>query len=246
LGIFTHREQILRHRAYWDHKPLLRRVYHDFYKMIASQLSNLPDGRIVELGSGIGSIKDVIPHCITTDMFPTPWSDQVENAYQLSFQDETVSDLILVDVFHHLQFPGTALSEFYRVLRPGGKVIMLEPSIGALGLLVFGLLHQEGLRFNGKIEWNAPHGQSLENPEYYTSQGNATRIFLGESYTEQLKAWKNIEVTRLSALVYLASGGYTKPQLLFNGALPFIKSIEPWFDFLPALFAIRMIVALTK
>ncbi len=179
-------------------------------------------------------------------MFPTPWSERVENAYQLSFQNETVSDLILVDVFHHLQYPGTALAEFHRVLRPGGKVVMLEPCTGALGFLVFGLFHQEGLKFNHAIEWNAPVGQSLESPEYYTSQGNATKIFLGKSYGEQLGIWKNIEVTRLSALAYLASGGYTKPQLVFNRAFPVIKAAERWFDFLPALFATRMIVVLTK
>jgi SAM-dependent methyltransferase len=246
MGIFTHREQILRHHAHWDHKPALRKAYHDFYRLIASQLSNLPHSKVVELGSGIGSIKDVIPQCLTTDMFPTPWSDQVENAYQLSFQDEAVSDLILVDVFHHLQYPGTALDEFHRVLRPGGKVIMLEPCIGALGSLVFGLFHQEGLKFNHVIEWNAPAGQSLESPDYYTSQGNATKIFLGKSYREQLKIWNHIEVIRLSALAYLASGGYTKPQLLFNQAFPLIKATERWFDVLPALFATRMIVVLTK
>jgi SAM-dependent methyltransferase len=138
MGIFAHREQIMHHHKNWDRKPALRIAYARFYRLIASQLSNLPDSKVIELGSGIGNITQFIPNCLTTDLFLTPWSEQVENAYHFSFQDETVSDLILVDVFHHLQYPGTALAEFQRVLRPGGKVLMIEPAISALGyLLIF-------------------------------------------------------------------------------------------------------------
>jgi len=36
-------------------------------------------------------------------------------------------------VFHHLEFPGTALAEFARVLRPGGRVVIFEPGLGVLG-----------------------------------------------------------------------------------------------------------------
>ena len=246
MAIFAHREQILRHHAHWTNKPSLQRAYHGFYRLIASSLSDLPESLVVELGSGIGSIRDVIPQCVTTDLFPTPWSDLVENAYELSFPNQSVSDLILVDVFHHLQYPGTALNEFHRLLRPGGRVIMLEPCISALSLIVYGLLHPEGLRFNHKIQWLAPPGQSLESPDYYTSQGNATSIFLGRAFRSKLDNWQSVEITRLSALAYLATGGYTKPQLVRDRDLPVLKTAERWFDPIPALFATRMLVVLTK
>ncbi len=246
MGIFAHREQILRHHAYWDKKPALRMVYSGFYRLIATHLSGLPNGKVVELGSGIGNIKETIPYCITTDMFPTPWSDKVENAYSLSFNDETVSDLILVDVFHHLQFPGTALAEFFRVLMPGGKVLLFEPCISMLGLLVYGVFHQERIKINHPIQWTARSEQSLTNPEYYTSQGNATRIFLDHSHQEQLSVWTRIEITRLSAIAYLASGGYTKPQLVTEKAFPILRMPERLFDLFPTVFAIRMLVVLTK
>jgi SAM-dependent methyltransferase len=246
MGIFAHQEQIMHHHEHWDRKPALRLAYGRFYRLIESHLSDLPDGRVVELGSGIGNIKGFIPNCLTTDMFPTPWSEQVENAYLLSFSNESVSNLIMVDVFHHLQYPGTALNEFYRVLKPGGKVLMIEPTISALGFLVFGFFHPEGVKVNHNIEWTAPLGADLKNPDYYTSQGNATQIFLRDTFRENLKDWRQMQITRLSAISYLASGGYTMPQLASLKAMPFLKASERLFDLLPALFATRMLVVLTK
>src|SRR5215208_6840922 len=143
MGIHLHQEFISKNSQYWHQKPLLQKLYRDFYNLIAQNLSNLPDAKIVELGSGLGNIREVIPQCLRTDLFPNPWIDQIENAYHLSFGDETISDLILTDVFHHLKYPGTALQEFARVLRKGGRVIMLEPCMSALGLFIYGVPHDE-------------------------------------------------------------------------------------------------------
>src|SRR5258708_3309278 len=246
MGIFAHREQIMSHHEHWDRKPALRLAYGRFYRLIESNLSNLPESKIVELGSGMGNIKEFIPNCLTTDMFPTPWSQQVENAYSLSFENETISNLIMVDVFHHLQYPGTALNEFWRVLKPGGKVLMIEPSMGALGFMVFRFLHPEGVKTSHSIEWTAPAGVDLRNPAYYTSQGNASEIFLRFSHREKLSNWKQLDVKRLSAISYLASGGYTKPQLAPFQAMPLLEASERLFALVPALFATRMLLGLTK
>ena len=87
----------------WQRRPLLRAVYGRFYEMIRENLANVP-GLIVELGSGIGAIKQFIPQCVTTDIFRNPWIDRYENAYALSFRDGSLSNLVLLDVF---QLPGS-------------------------------------------------------------------------------------------------------------------------------------------
>ena len=246
MGIFLHQDSIEKNYEYWNRKPLLRTLYGDFYRLIAGNLSNLPESKIVELGSGLGNIREVIPNCIRTDLFPNPWIDQIENAYQLSFADESVSDLILTDVFHHLKYPGTALQEFSRVLRAGGRVIMLEPCISLLGLLVYGVLHDEPIAITEKVEWGAPAGWSPEKVGSYAAQGNASRIFVGTRFRHQLGNWQKLKTRRLSAIAYAASGGFSKPQLYPTSALPWIQKLEKMLDRFPALFATRLLVILEK
>lgn len=221
-------------------------VYADFYRLIAQNLSGLPDSRVVELGSGLGNIHEVMPYCIRTDLFPYPWIDQIENAYQLSFEDESVSDLILTDVFHHLKYPGTALAELHRVLRKGGRVLMLEPCMSLLGGVVYGIFHTEPIAVTKKIEWSAPDGWTPDKMDYYAAQGNATRIFVKGKYSSELKGWKKVEAIRFSALAYAASGGYSVSQLYPTGMLPVLKGLEKALDLFPALFATRLLVVLEK
>ena len=246
MGIDLHQDLIEKNYRYWNQKPLLKILYGDFYRLIAANLSNLSESKIVELGSGLGNIREFIPNCVRTDLFSNPWIDQIEHAYQLSFTDGTVSDLILTDVFHHLKYPGTALKEFSRVLRKGGRVLMLEPCLSALGLVVYGALHDEPVAVTKEIEWNAPGGWSPEQIDYYAAQGNASRVFVGKRFRHRLRDWRTIKTQRLSAIAYAASGGFSKPQLYPTSALPLIRKLEKVLDLFPPLFATRLLVILEK
>lgn len=246
MGINLHQDLINKNHEYWNRKKLLRLVYGDFYHLILQNLSNLPNSKVVELGSGLGNIHDVIPNCIRTDLFPYPWIDQIENAYHLTFEDESVSDLILTDVFHHLKYPGTALKELHRVLRKNGRVIMLEPSLSLLGLIVYGMFHSEPIAITKKIEWFAPDGWTPEQIDYYAAQGNATRIFVNGKYHHQLNDWQSVKIIRLSAIAYAASGGYSISQLYPTRMLPLFRKIEKALDIFPALFATRLLIILEK
>jgi SAM-dependent methyltransferase len=246
MNVHQHQEEILLNQAYWQKKPLLRVIYREFHRLIAAQLSGLDDPFVVELGSGIGNIKEVIPHCLRTDLFPNPWLDQVENAYRLSFADESVSDLILFDVFHHLRYPGTALREFARVLKPNGRVLVFDPCISALGALVFGPLHHEPIAYRDAIVWDAPAGWDAAQTDYYAAQGNATRVFFGREGSGLPNGWKIVHRQRFSAIAYIASGGYSKPQLYPDGFYPLLRGLEKGFDLAPTLFATRLLVVLEK
>lgn len=244
--ISRHEEGILKNRRRWDEKPLLRKVYERFYRLIGEQIRRDIPGMIIELGSGVGAAKQFIPDCATTDLFPNPWIDRVENAYRLSSATQSVSNLILFDVWHHLEFPGTALNEFQRVLVPGGRAILFEPDVSLLSLIVYGVFHHEPVGLWKTITWLVPEGFSPDTAPYYSAQGNCARVFKSRQRSAHLQGWQIRDVVRLSAISYVASGGYSRAQLYPTALLPIVEMLDGACDLLPWLFSTRMLVVIEK
>jgi SAM-dependent methyltransferase len=246
MDLSQHNIEIQQNLEFWQKKPKLQEIYRGFYRLIAAQLNRAVEGKIVELGSGIGNVKMMIPDAICSDLFPNPWIDQVENAYQLSFKDGSVSNLILFDVFHHLEHPGTALAEFNRVLQPSGRIIIFDPYISLTGLLVYGLFHHEPVSLNKKIRWFAPDDFDPWKSNYYAAQGNASRVFFSEKYSQYLQEYEFITKKRIPAISYIASGGYSKPQVLPDRWFRLLEKLEAIFIRFPYVFATRTLVVLSK
>jgi SAM-dependent methyltransferase len=246
LPVGQHDLEIQGNRLAWERKPRLRSVYRAFHVRIASRLDRSVPGLIVELGSGMGSIKEVIPECVTTDLFPNPWLDRQENAYRLSFADGSVANLILFDVWHHLRYPGTALAEFRRVLAPGGRVIIFDPAMSATGRLVYGLFHHEPLGMGLALTWEAPAGFKPGDADYFAAQGSATRIFWRREDPGRLAGWELLEVRPLPSFEYFATGGFSGPQLGPDWGFRIWRKLDRLAGFWPNLFAARLLVVLRK
>jgi SAM-dependent methyltransferase len=243
--IDLHNRQIHENAQSWEKKTVLREVYLDFYRRIAGSLTDTVPGLTVELGSGIGKIKTVLPHCITTDLFPNPWLDRTENAYHLSFETASVANLILFDVWHHLEFPGLALREFRRVLTTGGHLILFEPAASLLGRWIYGNFHHEPLALDKPMRWDEspPFDFDLR---YYAAQGNAWRIFHKGEYSEHLRLWQMLSISYPLALSYAGSGGFSGPQLYPRCMLGAVKALDRILGLAPALFALRMLIVMKR
>ena len=79
------------HRRIIRSKGVLKKLYSDFYKIIAS--TDFPKGPIVELGSGAGFIKEVIPNAITSDIIASEEIDKVFSATKIHFPKKALADL---------------------------------------------------------------------------------------------------------------------------------------------------------
>jgi SAM-dependent methyltransferase len=245
-AIEQHNREIHANAEVWRRKPLLRDIYDGFYARMAAQLPPASLGPVVELGSGLGDIKRRLPQCVTTDFFPNGWLDRQENAYALSFADNSVGAFVLFDVFHHLQHPGPVLRALHRTLRPGGRVILFEPDMGLLGRFIYGLFHHEPLKLREPIAWEAPADFAPASHGYYTAQGNAYRVFVRGERPGSLDNWSLILVERNPAIEYVASGGFRGPQLYPRFLLPALRLMDPVFRWLPGLFSTRLLVVLEK
>ena len=135
-------------------KKLTQLIYENYYKIIKKNIYNKKNFPIFEFGSGGGNIKKVIPNCITTENFKAKNIDRVENIYKINCKNNSISNIILIDVFHHLEFPSLALKEINRVLIKNGRLIMIEPAMGLIPRIIYKIFHYEPNGFNINIKWN--------------------------------------------------------------------------------------------
>jgi SAM-dependent methyltransferase len=136
------------YRDVWQRKPVLRLIYDDFYDRIAAACR---PGLAIEIGGGIGNLKARLPEVVATDIQPAPWLDCVADAQRLPFAAGCAANIVMVDVLHHLEFPVVFFREAERVLRPGGRVVMVEPAITWGSSLFYRLLHHEPVRTSADV-----------------------------------------------------------------------------------------------
>jgi SAM-dependent methyltransferase len=53
-----------------------------------------------------------------------PGVDKVLNLHNIDVPDESVGTVITLDTLEHVEFPHKALAEIYRILKPGGMVVL--------------------------------------------------------------------------------------------------------------------------
>ena len=230
-------------RAAWERRPLVRELYRGWYRRMGAELSAV-EGPTIELGCGIGSLKEVVPEVVATDVLPTRWAEQVVDATELPYVDGSVANLVLVDVLHHLPAPLRCLEEARRVLRPGGRMVLLEPFCSPLSRPLWKRLHHEPV--TDDVDPFSDASQSGEDP-WDANTALPTLIFWRdlERFQRRFPELEVVARRRLAWLVYPLSGGFSGRQLAPYRLRRLLRRLE---DALPleGLAAFRCLVTLER
>ncbi|MBT3361010.1 MAG: class I SAM-dependent methyltransferase [Rhodospirillales bacterium] len=105
-------------------------------------------GRVIEFGAGVGNISTLIrPHVATLDLVEPSanlvislkrrfgdtdcvaiYEESLESRL-LETADETYESIVLVNVLEHIEDDAMALEGFYRILKPGGHLLLFVPAL---------------------------------------------------------------------------------------------------------------------
>jgi len=211
-----------KHRNVILSKPALKGVYSSFYNRFLEVMDEIPEGKVVELGSGSGFLKDVIPSVITSDIVALPHVDKVMSAEKIDFENSSVSAFFLLDVFHHIKNPKEFLTEVDRCLKPNGRLVMVEPAHTLWSRYIRKNFHHEPYEEN--VGWEIKGS----NPMTDANLALPWIVFVRDRdvFTRKFPSLKILQYNPHTPLGYLLSGGISYKSFIPMRLFSFIKFIE--------------------
>ena len=237
-------EEVLhRHRAVWQQKPVLRRLYENWYRDIVAWLMQ---GRTVEIGGGTGNLKSHVPGIYCSDVMVLPWLSLVADAQRLPFQSESLSNLVLFDSLHHIENVSLFFDEALRALRVGGRIIAIDPYLSWASWPIYRWLHPEPMNCTEDPLILKP--QRIDRRPFDANQAVATILFEWNQprFQSRYPGFSIQHIRRLACVAYPLSGGFNHPSFLPEWVLTPILRLERTLERIGWLLAFRMLVVLER
>ena len=204
-------------------KGFLYKLFLEHYGIFKENIKDVPDGLKIELGSGGGFLKDVINDVITSDILELPDVDKVIFAEKIPYPDESVAAFFLLGTLHHIKKVDRFFSEVNRCLKPGAKIIMIEPTNTLISRFFFKYIHHE--QFDEKKDnWKV-------NGEGRLTDANLAMpwiIFIRdrEKFLTKYPDLEILQINKHTPFRWFLSGGLSYRQFVPSASFGFFTNIE--------------------
>lgn len=235
------KKSLLAHKKVINSKVFLKNIYVDFYKLLKKQ--KVPkNGLLIEVGSGGGFIKKIIPKVITTDVLIADGINRKLDLENIKLKSNSVSAFYMLNVFHHIKNPKKALSEMERCLVDGGKIIMIEPWPTIFSKFIYQNFHHE--TFDTSLGWKI-------NGNGRMSDANSALpwIIFKRDIKKFNKLYSKLKVEYIiphTPFKYLLSGGLSRSQILPNFCYSIVDFVEKLVSPLSKYLAMFATVVIKK
>lgn len=204
-------------------KKFLKRLYIDWYAEFKKKADKIPGGYFVELGSGEGFLKDIIPNVITSDILFLPYTDINFSVSEMPIKDKAINAFFMLNVLHHINNPRAFFNELNRCLGVEGKIIMIEPANTFFGHFIWKNFHSENFDPFSK-DWGFEEKEPLAGANIALPW-----IIFFRDKDRFCKEFPMLQIKRIqfhTPLRYLISGGVSLRQLLPSFTYGLIKNLE--------------------
>jgi hypothetical protein len=132
------------------------------------------------------------------------------------------------------------------VLRPLGRVVLLEPYVSLVSYLVYRFLHPEPLDMS-RDPFETCQVTSHRNP-FDSNQAIPTLLFFRhmDRFSKRYPTLRSVRCDRVGFFAYPLSGGFDHPSLLPLWAVKPAFLLERFLSFLGSILAFRVFAVLEK
>ena len=243
-------ERFLVHKRNLENKKLLKSCYSDFYKEILKMENKLKKSENnlirIELGSGVGFLKQYDSSIITSDVVYNKFTDKVLDANNLPYKENTIDSIFGIFCFHHFKDPFSFLKDLEKKLKPGGLCILVEPYYGPLAKILYKQVHDSEYfdaeeKFNTKVENKTAMEKANQALSY---------IFFIKNSKKFKENFPKLEIVNTyvfdNYIRFLLSGGLNFKTLIPDFFNFFIILIEKLISPLKKIFGIHYLIVIKK
>ncbi len=169
---------------------------------------------------------------------PLDHLDLVCDAHNLPFQDASFGNVVGIDVIHHFKNLAFYFDEAERVLKPSGRIILVEPWITPVSRFVYTYLHHEACD-----SVSDPFYNTFDKEDKDPWSGNAMLPYLifkkrSESFAGRWPNLRVIDIKTFATCAYLLSGGFqnigVRSEKTMSCLIKMERMFHPYLDFLAA------------